>query len=138
VGPITSKSSAWGNGPLQSFSDDKGVLPSSQLALTRLHGLPSLPLPIDETYVLTPYDQQTLSGTDRNPLDHRAAQQPGAYWYKRDPPFRDIMVNVRVTDGELTVWWPNSDQPVGNLKRHWRDPIPHQAGQGAVNRPIDE
>jgi hypothetical protein len=32
------------------------------------------------------------------------------------------MVDVRVTDGELTVWWPTDDQPVANLNGHWRGP----------------
>ena len=30
------------------------------------------------------------------------------------------MVDVRVTDGQLTVWWPNKAQPVANLKGHSR------------------
>jgi hypothetical protein len=29
--------------------------------------------------------------------------QPGCYWFRRDPPSRDIMVQVRETNGELTV-----------------------------------
>jgi hypothetical protein len=33
------------------------------------------------------------------------------------------MVEVRVTHGQLTVWWPNQDEPVANLKGHWRSPI---------------
>ena len=33
--------------------------------------------------------------------------QPGCYWWKRDGESREIMVQVRLTNGELTAWWPN-------------------------------
>src|SRR5438477_6139626 len=42
--------------------------------------------------------------------------QPGCYWFRCDPPSRDIMVQVRETNGELTVWWPDKDQPVAKLR----------------------
>lgn len=57
--------------------------------------------------------------------------QPGTYWLKREPSFRAIMVDVRETNGELTVWWPNIDQPVAKLKAHWRGPIPPSSGPGS-------
>jgi hypothetical protein len=38
------------------------------------------------------------------------------------------MVDVRMTNGELTAWWPTEDQPVPNLKGHWRGPIPPSSG----------
>jgi len=41
------------------------------------------------------------------------------------------MVEVRVTNGELTVWWPNQDEPVTNLKGRWRGPIPPASGPGS-------
>ena len=41
------------------------------------------------------------------------------------------MVEVRLTNGELTVWWPNEDQPVVNLKGRWRSPIPPSTGPGS-------
>ena len=50
--------------------------------------------------------------------------QPGTYWFKREPSSREIMVDVRISDGELTVWWPNIDQPVTKFKASWRGPIP--------------
>ena len=56
--------------------------------------------------------------------------QPGCYWFRRDPPSRDFMVQVRETNGELTVWWPDKDQPVATLRAHWRDPIPPSMGPG--------
>jgi len=49
--------------------------------------------------------------------------QPGCYWFRRDPPSRDMMVQVRETNGELTVSWPDKDQPVVKLRAHWRGPI---------------
>jgi len=33
-------------------------------------------------------------------------KQPGWYWWKRDDGSREIMVEVRNTNGELTVRWP--------------------------------
>ena len=56
--------------------------------------------------------------------------QPGCYWFRRDPPSRDIMVQVRETDGELTIWWPDKDQPVTKLRARWRGPIPPSTGPG--------
>ena len=50
--------------------------------------------------------------------------QPGAYWFQYEPPSREIMVQVRETNGELTVWLPNEDQPVAKLKGHWLGQIP--------------
>jgi hypothetical protein len=44
------------------------------------------------------------------------------------PPSRDIMVQVRETNGELTVWWPDKDQPVAKLRANWRGPIPPSTG----------
>jgi hypothetical protein len=49
--------------------------------------------------------------------------QPGAYWFQREPTLRAIMVDVRLSHGQLTVWWPNQDVPVTNLKGGWRGPI---------------
>jgi hypothetical protein len=57
--------------------------------------------------------------------------EPGTYWFKREPAFRAIMVDVRVTDGVLTVWWPDIDQPVAKLKAQWRGPIPPSSGPGS-------
>jgi len=55
----------------------------------------------------------------------------GCYWFRREPPCLDIMVQVREINGALTVWWPNEDQPVTNLKGHWRGPIPPSTGPGS-------
>jgi hypothetical protein len=48
--------------------------------------------------------------------------KPGTYWFRRDPPSRDIMAQVRETNGERTVWWPTIDQPVAELRASWRGP----------------
>lgn len=61
--------------------------------------------------------------------------QPGAYWFQRDTMSREITVDVRVTNGQLTVWWPNDDQPVANLRGHWRGPIPPSTGPGSHKQP---
>ena len=50
--------------------------------------------------------------------------QPGTYWFRRDPPSRDLLVQVRETNGELTVWWLDKDQPVAKVRAQWRGPIP--------------
>jgi len=42
------------------------------------------------------------------------------------------MVQVRLTNGELSGWWANQDTPVGQLKGHWRLPIP------SVHEPLHE
>jgi hypothetical protein len=41
------------------------------------------------------------------------------------------MVDVRVTNGELMVWWPNQDTPVAKLTGYWRGPIPPTTGPGS-------
>ena len=57
--------------------------------------------------------------------------QPGTYWLRREGSSREIMVHLRITDGELTVLWPNIDQPVAKLKEaQWRGPIPPSTGPG--------
>ena len=57
--------------------------------------------------------------------------RPGWYWWKRDGESWEIMVLVRFTNGELTVWWPNRNVPVAKLKGHWRGPIPPSTGPGS-------
>ena len=58
-------------------------------------------------------------------------KQPGTYRFKREPTSREMMVQVRETNGELTDWWPNIDQPVAKLRAHWRGPIPPSTGPGS-------
>ena len=56
--------------------------------------------------------------------------KPGGYWFQPETIPRLLMVKVRVANGELTVWWPNQNEPVANLKGHWRGPIPPSSGPG--------
>jgi len=50
--------------------------------------------------------------------------KPGVYWFHSETASRAMLVDVRVANGELLVWWPNQDQPVTRLNGHWRAPIP--------------
>lgn len=40
--------------------------------------------------------------------------QPGIYWFQNETTSRVLMLEVRVTNGQLAVWWPNQDLPVAN------------------------
>jgi hypothetical protein len=60
----------------------------------------------------------------------KSPTKPGWYLFQDDPPLREVMLQVRETNGRLTVWWPNFDQPVAKLKGHWRGPIPPSSGPG--------
>lgn len=57
--------------------------------------------------------------------------KPGLYWCQNETTSRALMLEVRVTHGELTVWWLNQDEPVANLKGRWRGPIPPSSGPGS-------
>jgi len=37
---------------------------------------------------------------------------------------REVLVNVRLKNGELTVWLFGCDTPVAELNGHWRGPLP--------------
>jgi hypothetical protein len=51
--------------------------------------------------------------------------QPGVYWFQSETMLRAVMVDVRMTDGELMVCWlTRPDEPVAKLKGHWRGPTP--------------
>jgi hypothetical protein len=56
---------------------------------------------------------------------------PGVYWFLSETMSEARMVEVRVTDGELTVWWPNKDQPIANLKGRCFGPIPPSTVAGS-------
>ena len=64
-------------------------------------------------------------------MQNAPPRQPGVYWFQSETMSRALMVDVRVTNGELTVWWPNIDQPISKLKAHWRGPIPPSSGPGS-------
>ena len=75
---------------------------------------------------LTPCDAQISVRTGRQNRPRNPA--PITYWFRREPPSRDIMVHVREMNRELTVWWPDKEQPVAKLRVHWRGPIPPSTG----------
>jgi hypothetical protein len=61
-----------------------------------------------------------------------APTQPGIYWFKGNVAFYEVMVDVRITNGELMVWWlTREDEPVANLKGRWCGPIPPSTGPGS-------
>jgi hypothetical protein len=57
---------------------------------------------------------------------------PGVYWFQSDATARPVMVEVRLTNGELMVWWPpRQEEPVANLRGWWCGPIPPSSGPGS-------
>ena len=50
--------------------------------------------------------------------DRAPPRQPGVDWFHSETTSREMLMEVRVINGELTVWWPNEDQPVTDLKDH--------------------
>ncbi len=48
---------------------------------------------------------------------------PGWYWFQPETIARALSVEVRMTKGTLTVWWPTQDKPVGHLNGCWHGPI---------------
>ena len=50
--------------------------------------------------------------------------QPGWYWFKGDPAMREVMVEVRLVDVQLTLnTFFRDDVPVSDAKRYWRSPL---------------
>ena len=71
---------------------------------------------------------EKMTEEDR-PGDNESPTQPGVYWFQSESMFWAIMVEVRLTNGELMVWWPpKQDEPVANLKGHWRGPLRSSTG----------
>jgi hypothetical protein len=57
---------------------------------------------------------------------------PGVYWYQSESMFWAVKVEIRMTNGELMVWWlTRQDEPAAKLKGHWRGPIPPSAWPGS-------
>jgi hypothetical protein len=57
---------------------------------------------------------------------------PGTYWFQSETTSRAIMLELRMTNGELMVWWPHrQDEPVAKLKGYCRGPIPPTTGPGS-------
>ena len=66
-----------------------------------------------------------------SPESDATPTHPGWYWFQPETVSRALMVEERMTNGTLTVWWPNEDRPVAKLKGHWRGPIPPSSGPGS-------
>lgn len=49
--------------------------------------------------------------------------QSGLYWFQGEMMHWEMMVHVRLTNGQLMVWWLNQDEPVANMKGAWRGPL---------------
>jgi hypothetical protein len=76
-------------------------------------------------------NQSFLSEADL-PATTDAPTTPGVYWFQSESMFWAVMVEVRMTNGELMVWWlTRPDEPVANLKGHWRGPIAPSSGPGS-------
>ena len=91
--------------------------------------MPTSPLTAGNTSPLT-NNPASLPEAGR-PIETDLPTNPGCYWFQHDAKSRAIMLEVRMTNGTLTVWWPNKDQPIANLNGHWRGPIPPSSGQGS-------
>jgi len=82
---------------------------------------------IDEEPVLAP--QTTIFPT-----------QPGTYWYQPVGLAHVLLVEVRLTEGELTVWWADRPIAIAKLKGYWRGPISASTGPdcgGCLNKTCD-
>jgi hypothetical protein len=93
------------------------------------HGRPSLP----SVYQGGDMTQASNQGATQSHMggDTMPPTQPGVYWFQPETMPRALMVEVRMMNGQLMVWWPNQDEPVANLKGHWRGPIRPSSGPGS-------
>ena len=57
--------------------------------------------------------------------------KPGIYWFQSENMARALMVEVRMMNGELTMWWPTQDTPVAHLTGCWHGPISLSSGPGS-------
>ena len=49
--------------------------------------------------------------------------EPGAYWYQPVGLAHVLLVDVRLTEGELTVWWADRPIAIAKLAGYWRGPL---------------
>jgi hypothetical protein len=57
--------------------------------------------------------------------------KPGVYWFQSKTMARALIVEVRVMNGELTVWGLIQDKPVADLTGCWHGPISPSSGPGS-------
>ena len=50
--------------------------------------------------------------------------KPGVYWFQSKNMAKVLKVEVREINGELTVWWPQYDKPITQLKGYWQSVTP--------------
>ena len=68
-----------------------------------------------------------------SPESEAIPTRPGVYWFQPETMPRALMVEVRVTNGELMVQWlTRLDEPVANLKGWWCGPIPPSSEAGSA------
>jgi hypothetical protein len=77
-----------------------------------------------------------INPPSRSETDHGSSPEPpttpGVYWFQSETTSKPVMVDVRLTNGELTVWWlTRPDEPVAKLKGRWHGPIPPSMGPGS-------
>lgn len=68
------------------------------------------------------FSEADLAGGTESPT------MPGVYWFQSRTMARALMVEVRVLNGELTVWWLTKDKPVAKLTGCWHGPIAPSSG----------
>ena len=64
-------------------------------------------------------------------IDISLPTQPGAYWYRSERTGQEVLLNIRLKDGELLAWYLNEDTPVCEMKGYWRGPIPPSSGSSS-------
>ena len=70
------------------------------------------------------------------PRTTTSATRPGWYWWKRDPQSREIVVEVRLIDGQLIIHlYFRDDVPVADAKGYWRGPLRPSTGPGSPTDP---
>ena len=55
---------------------------------------------------------------------------PGVYWYRPVGLSSSLRLEVRLTEGELTVWWADRPITIAKLMGYWRGPIPSSTEPG--------
>ena len=76
--------------------------------------------------VRKPKEEQPLSPLERLP---GPPTTPGLYWFKGDTAWREMLVQVRLIDGQLTMQRFNQvDVPVAATKGYWRGPLRSSTG----------
>lgn len=85
-----------------------------------------------ESYMSIPSKSNSASYTKADLVSGtESPTKPGVYWFQSRTMARALMVEVRVMNGELTVWWLTEDKPVAHLTGCWHGPILPSSGLGS-------